>query len=61
MALRRQKIQLARRNRSQRALWFRLSNNESNDGPEVHREEILLEQKDPSDNKNTQETETITS
>ena len=50
MAISRQKVRPARRVQSQRRVWFRLSNNEQIDRPNVYRQEVLLEQEDSTDN-----------
>jgi len=55
MALSRQRVRLARRARSQRTIWFCLSDNEPSHGSEVRGEEVLLVQKDTTNNKDSQE------
>jgi len=55
MALSRQRVRLARRARSQRTIWFCLSDNEPSHGSEVRGEEVLLVQKDTTNNQDSQE------
>ena len=51
MALSRQRMAVARRVQSQRRVWICVHDNESSNGKEVHREEVLLESENSRNNK----------
>ena len=61
MALSRQRVRLARRARSQRTIWFCLSDNEPGHGSEVRGEEVLLVQENTTNNQDSQEKEKASS
>ena len=61
MALSRQKVRLARRARSQRTIWFCLSDNEPSNGSEIRGEEVLLVQENTTDNQISKEKEKTSS
>ena len=50
MALSRQRMAIARRVQSQRRIWICVHDNESGNGKEVRREEVLLESENSRDN-----------